>query len=376
MIIILDFKINVYNLLILASVFIGVTFSLLLLFSKRINKKANRFLGLAALVIVLWNIWVLSHDLDFFRYAPRFFLVPLNFSLALGPLLYFYTKSISDISFTFSKNNWFHFIPVLFECLVHVIISFEALDRSILATSTSAFFNLIPLIQLLAICSVILYSRFALKEIKKYHIWLQDNYSNSSEYSLGWLYRLLFIFVVLWFLWIPYTLVDYFMFNFQLGIPDYYPIYLLMSVITIWISVEAYLKPEVVLLEPKTQPEMDKQAPTEDVIQKASWLIAQMESNQYYLNPELTLASLAISLNIHPNRLSKIINEGIRKSFSDFINEYRTKAIVARLNNPKYDHITFLGISFECGFNSKTTFNRVFKEVMGVTPFEYKKSLS
>jgi AraC-like DNA-binding protein len=371
----LDLKINVYNLLILASVFIGLTFCLLLIFSKRINQKANRFLGLAALVIVLWNIWVLSHDLDFFRYAPRFFLVPLNFSLALGPLLYFYTKSISDISFTFSKKNWFHFIPVLFELLVHVIISFEALDRSILATSTSAFFNLIPLIQLLAICSVILYSALALKEIKKYHIWLKDNYSNSSEYSLGWLYRLLFIFAVLWFLWIPYTLVDYFMFNFQLGIPDYYPIYLIMSVITIWISVEAYLKPEVVLLEPKTQPEIEKQAPTEDVMQKASWLIAQMESNLYYLNPELTLSSLATSLAIHPNRLSKIINEGIGKSFSDFINEYRTKAVVVRLKNPTYNHITLLGISFECGFNSKTTFNRVFKEVMGVTPFAYKKSL-
>lgn len=374
----MDFKINLYNLLILASVFIGLTFCLLLIFSKRINQKANRFLGLASLVIVLWNIWVLSHDLDFFRYVPRFFLIPLNFSLVLGPLLYFYTKSISDISFTFSKKYWFHFIPVLLELAVHVIISFEALDKNILATSTSAFFSLIPIIQLLAICSVILYSAYALKVIKKYHKWLQNNYSNGSEYSLSWLYRLLFIFALLWFLWVPYTLVDYFMFDFTLGIPDYYPIYLLMSVITIWISVEAYLKPEIILLEPKSQPyiEVEKQAPNDDIVQKAGWLIEQMESNLFYLNPELTLASLAESIEIHPNKLSKIINEGIGKSFSDFVNEYRTQAVVMRLKNPKYDQITLLGISFECGFNSKTTFNRVFKEVMGVTPFEYKKSLS
>ncbi len=362
--------------MILASVFIGITFSLLLIFSKRINQEANRFLGLAALVIVLWNIWVLSHDLDFFRYASQFFLIPLNFSLALGPLLYFYTKSISDVNFTFSKKNWIHFVPVLLELAVHVVVSLEAVDKGILATSTTAFFILIPIIQLLAICSVLAYSVFALKEIRTYHIWLQDNYSNNSEYSLGWLYRLLLLFAVFWSLWIPYTLVDYFMFNFKLGIPDYYPIYLLMSLITIWISVEAYLKPEVVLLEPKTQPEVEKQAPTENVLQKANWLIEQMELNLYYLNPELTLASLASSLDIHPNRLSKIINEGIGKNFSDFINEYRTKAVVMRLKNPKYNHITLLGISFECGFNSKTTFNRVFKEVMGETPFEYKKSLS
>ena len=372
----MDFKINIFNLFILASVFIGLTFSLLLIFSKRINQNANRFLGFAALVIVLWNIWVLSHDLDFFRYAPQFYLLPLNFSLALGPSLYFYTKSISDVNFTFSKKNWIHFVPVALELIVHAIISIEALDKTILATSTSAFFVLIPIVQVLAICSVIVYSVFGLMEIKKYHIWLSDNYSNSSQYSLGWLYRLLFIFALFWCLWIPYILVDYFVFNFKLGIPDYYPLYLLMSIITIWISAEAYLKPEVILLEPKTEPKIEKLVPNDDVVEKAGWLIDQMEHNLYYLNPELTLTALASSLDIHPNKLSNIINEGISKSFSDFVNEYRTKAVVARLKNPEYNHITLLGISYECGFNSKTTFNRVFKEVMGVTPLENKKSLS
>ncbi len=374
----MDFKINLYNLLILASVFIGLTFSLLLIFSKRINQTANRFLGLASLVIVFWNIWVLSHDLDFFRYAKYFYLIPLNFSLALGPLLYFYTKSIADVNFCFVKKDIVHFMPVLLELLIHVIISVEAVDKGILATSTGAFSNFIPILQLLAICSVIGYSYFALKEIKKYHVWLKNNYSNSAAYSLAWLYRLLFIFAIFWFLWIPYTLVDYFVFNYTLGIQDYYPLYLLMSFITIWISAEAYLKPEVVLLAPKSKPkpEGEKQTPTDEIMAKAKWLVQQMEQNLFYLNPELTLATLAESLEIHPNKLSKIINEGIGNSFSDFVNEYRTKAVVSRLENPEYDHITLLGISFECGFNSKTTFNRVFKEMMGVTPFEYKKSLT
>lgn len=372
----MDFKINFYNLLILASVFIGLTFCLLLIFSKRINQKANRFLGLAALVIVLWNIWVLSHDLDFFRYASRFYLIPLNFSLALGPSLFFYTKSISDSNFFFSKKKLIHYIPVFLELVVHVIISVEAIDKELLATSTNAFAIWIPIIQLLAIVSVIVYSAFALQEIKTYHKWIESNYSNSSTYGLGWLYRLLFIFALFWFLWIPYTFVDYFFYNYKLGIKDYYPLYLLMSGITIWISAEAYLKPEVILLERKAPPEIEKQEPTEDILKKANWLIKQMEHNLFYLNPELTLTSLAESLEVHPNKLSKIINEGIGKSFSDFVNAYRTKAVVQRLENHDYDHITLLGISFECGFNSKTTFNRVFKEIMGVTPFEYKKSIS
>ncbi len=371
----MDFQINIFNLLILASVFIGLTFSLLLIFSKRINQRANRFLGFASLVIVLWNIWVLSHDLDFFRYAPKFYLIPLNFSLALGPLFYFYTKNITDVNFAFTRKNWLHFIPVLLELVVHIMVSSEAIAKNILATSTNAFFAFVPIVQLFAICSVVTYSILALKEIKKYHTWLQNNYSNDSEYSLSWLYRLLFIFTLLWLLWIPYTLVDFLLFNFTLDIPDYYPIYILMSVITIWISVEAYLKPEVILLEQKAQPKITKVVPTEDIVNKANWLIAQMELNLYYLNPELTLTSLADSLGIHPNKLSKIINEGTGKSFSDFVNDYRINAVIKRLGNPEYNHITLLGISFECGFNSKTTFNRVFKEAKGVTPFEYKKSL-
>lgn len=370
-----EIQLNIFNLIIMASVFIGLTFSLLLIFSKRINKTANQFLGLASFVIVLWNVWVLSHDLDFFRYAPKFYLIPLNFSLALGPLIYFYTKSISNFGFDFAKRDWLHIIPVAFELLIHIIISIEAVQKNILATSTNAFFTWIPLIQLLAILSVVMYSFYALREIRMYHKWLKENYSNAHRYNLHWLYRLLLVFAIFWMLWIPYILVDFLFFDFKLGIPDYYPLYILMAVITIWISTEAYLKTEIILVEAKPNIQEKKETPSNEIIEKAKWLEQQMESNLVYLNPELTLSTLAETLEMHPNRLSKIINDGLQKSFSDFVNEYRTKAVVSRLNNPKYNHITLLGISFECGFNSKTTFNRVFKELMGVTPFEYKKSL-
>ena len=158
---------------------------------------------------------------------------------------------------------------------------------------------------------------------------------------------------------------------------------MLLSIITIWISAEAFLRPEIILLEANKQNDIYKtnssqeitKSPSEEILTKASWLKEQMETNLFYLNSELTLKSLADNLNIHPNLLSKIINDGLGKNFSDFVNEYRVNAIIDKLHSDKYNHITLLGMSYECGFNSKTTFNRVFKNITGVTPIYYKKSI-
>ncbi|TSJ40692.1 FtsX-like permease family protein [Mucilaginibacter corticis] len=91
-----------------------------------------------------------------------------------------------------------------------------------------------------------------------------------------------------------------------------------------------------------------------------------------YEDAELTLATLAVKLAIHPHELSRIINVGLKKNFSDFINEFRVREVARKMKDPAYDNLTLLGIAYESGFNSKTTFNRVFREITGKTPLEYK----
>jgi len=378
-----EFNLNFFNLIIIASVFIGTTFGLLLIFTRRINKKANVFLGLVTFIIVFWNIWVLSIDFKITNYLPYFYLIPLNYSLALGPLLYLYVKKTTDFNYQLSKKDAIHFLPLVLELCVHLLISRDALAHNVIGIETATYLTLMPITQFLAIISIVTYCIYALRLIKTYHHWLKKNYSNNDAYSLRWLYRLLILFAILWFLLVPYTFIDYAIYDFQLDISDYYPIYMLLSIITIWISAEAFLRPEIILLEVNKQndtpqttiPEEVSKNPSEEIVKKASWLKEQMETNLFYLNSELTLKSLADNLTIHPNVLSKIINDGIDKNFSDFINEYRVNAIIEKLHNDNYNHITLLGISYECGFNSKTTFNRVFKNLKGVTPIQYKKSI-
>ncbi|WP_298426246.1 AraC family transcriptional regulator [uncultured Kordia sp.] len=370
-----EFNLNIFNLIIIASVFIGTTFGLLLIFARRINRKANVLLGLLTFIIVLWNIWILSLDFQITDYIPHFYLIPLNYSLALGPLLYLYVKKITNFSYRLSKKDALHFLPLIIELALHFMISREAFTNKTIGIESNMYLQWMPIVQFIAIVSIVTYCVYALKEIRTYHTWLNKNYSNNDAYSLRWLYRLIIIFAMLWLLWTPYTIIDYVLFDFQLGIADYYPIYVLLSIITIWISAEAFLRPEIILLETNKKNSVEKEKPSEEILKKASWLKEQMVINRFYLNSELTLKSLAENLDMHPNILSKVINEGLNKNFSDFINEYRVNAIIEKMHSNNHDHITLLGLSFECGFNSKTTFNRVFKNIKGVTPLHYKKSI-
>ncbi|HEX3383946.1 MAG TPA: ABC transporter permease, partial [Mucilaginibacter sp.] len=73
--------------------------------------------------------------------------------------------------------------------------------------------------------------------------------------------------------------------------------------------------------------------------------------------------------------MSRIINVALGKNFNDFINEYRVADVVQKMQDPAFDHITLLGIAYESGFNSKTTFNRTFKQMTGKSPVEYKNDL-
>lgn len=109
--------------------------------------------------------------------------------------------------------------------------------------------------------------------------------------------------------------------------------------------------------------------------QKAAWLKAELRNRRYYQDPELTLSLLAAKLGMTSHELSHLCNTVLQKSFHDLVNEYRVQAVTRKMQDPAYDHITLLGIAYESGFNSKPTFNRIFKQVTGKSPAEYKALL-
>lgn len=103
-------------------------------------------------------------------------------------------------------------------------------------------------------------------------------------------------------------------------------------------------------------------------------LIKWLENEKPFLNSEISLVQLATSLTVKPHVLSYVINEGFNENFNQLINRYRIEEAKKLILDSKYDNLSILGIGFEVGFNSKSSFNHTFKKNTGLTPNEFKKA--
>jgi len=98
-----------------------------------------------------------------------------------------------------------------------------------------------------------------------------------------------------------------------------------------------------------------------------------MNEKKSYLDENITLQSLARKMKLHPNVLSYVINEKFNKNFNEYINEFRINHFLTLASSGECDEKNILRLALESGFNSKTTFNRVFKKQHGIPPYEYLK---
>ena len=104
-------------------------------------------------------------------------------------------------------------------------------------------------------------------------------------------------------------------------------------------------------------------------------LLRHMETEKPYVDGELTLPKLAGRLSIPAPHLSQTINERLQQNFFDFINTYRVEEAKRRLLDPARQHYSVLAIAEEVGFNSKSSFNAVFKKHVRMTPSEFRKRM-
>jgi YesN/AraC family two-component response regulator len=102
-------------------------------------------------------------------------------------------------------------------------------------------------------------------------------------------------------------------------------------------------------------------------------LLVLLEEERIYRDEELTLMMLAERLQLHPQVLSQIINEKLGKNFNDLINSFRIEEVKTRLKAPGESGRSVLEIAFDCGFSSKTSFNRTFKKFTGMTPSNFRR---
>jgi AraC-like DNA-binding protein len=105
-------------------------------------------------------------------------------------------------------------------------------------------------------------------------------------------------------------------------------------------------------------------------------LISYVENSKPYLDRDLSIQDLSDMTDIPRHHITQVLNEKHKKNFFTFINEYRIHEVISRFSDPKNNNFTILAIAYDSGFNSKTTFNSIFKSQIGMTPKEYRGKMT
>ena len=135
---------------------------------------------------------------------------------------------------------------------------------------------------------------------------------------------------------------------------------------------------EALLVAAESEPliAQNKIIPDEKLIEYKAQLYELIIKEELFLDTELSLGKLAKKLNLSSHQLSYIINNGFNQNFYGLINKFRVGKAKKLLASRELDKYSIIGIAFESGFNSKTSFNTTFKKFTGQTPSEYKKTCS
>lgn len=99
-----------------------------------------------------------------------------------------------------------------------------------------------------------------------------------------------------------------------------------------------------------------------------------LEEDKPYLDPDLTLRSVADRLATNTKYLSQVVNHFTGDNFQFLLNTYRVEEVKDKICDERYRHLTLYGIALQCGFKNKSTFYKVFKEITGMTPLTYLRS--
>jgi len=295
--------------------------------------------------------------------------------------MFLYVRFMTKPDRKFRLYAMLHFIPFLVFFIVSVIFRTEPLVRDL-----RSFFIPDKLISLRIIygisffLSITIYSVLAFIEIKQHQVNLKNLISyTSGVITLNWLKIVSISFYAAYF--VLFILGGLNMIGNFIPFDPYFVIFGFIALFSFVFSFYGIKQP--VIFGEELKHDSDEKKDTEkyiksglkesqafDYLQK---LIYYVEVNKPYLNRDLSIHDLSLMTGIPRHYITQVLNEKHRKNFFTFINEYRVKEVIERFSDPRYTNYTILAIALDAGFNSKTTFNSIFKNQTGFTPSQFRK---
>ena len=364
------------------AVVLSLVFGLRLLFNKQRSRPALFF----AVLLILGGLThlnaVFANGGIYSRYQYLYF-IPIFYTLSFGPLIWFFTLTILNRSREFKPMDLLHAILPAAQAIFFFSVGFRNAEFKSwlwqnvidpwLQTTEGAIF-LIGCTTYLILC---------LQMVNRHSKTAESEW---QSHQMAWLKRFLIFFLAFVGVQFVYDIAD--LVGWEIfGVNIYnipfadLPLNLSQSALWYWAAFTGYqiANPETMIPKPKPELESQPQKAREerynlsdsDVQNQVAAFDAFMESEKPWMSPDLNLKTLARQFGVTDKVMSFLINEGKRKNFNDLINELRVAEAQKRLTSPKFSHQTILSIGLDAGFNSKSTFNRVFKQITGFTPKQF-----
>jgi AraC-like DNA-binding protein len=354
----------------------GIFLSLTLQRITNNNRSANSMLSLLLIIATI----MLVGRFVYFRYLTKWvfqwslFVDSLVF--LFGPILYTYIRRLLFIGNTNFRLPKIHFLPflamVLFASYYVIFYTPDTYIQLFVDGNILFFFDIISLTMIL-FNALYLVKSFIL--LKSYNSKEKETFS-FEQTPVTYLNFFLFSFSTCLIAWlasfINYTLLDQYF-----SYVNYESIWIAIPIFIYVIGYFSLKQPELFRI-PLVQKEVEKKSRLAEV--EIQLLMEKLDSlmlnERVYLQSNLTLTEVAELLHTSSNNISWLLNNVYHSTFYDFINKFRIKEFVHKIENKEHLQHTILALSMDVGFNSKSTFNKAFKLTMKETPSDYIKNLS
>lgn len=398
------FEYNFYSTLLLPSVIHGILFTFLL--GVRSWKESRLSDVLLATLIFLFTIRIASWMLGFAGWydvrdwhTTFMFYVQWNHVFAFGPLVYFYFKSVTNHQFRFTKKDSWHVVLPSIAVVSSLIIFFRDIVLHVwwmgeelpIFHGTNGEWNAADwgfigrLLEYLAPVSVFAYFSYTFYLFYSYRRYIEANFSTTEHISFNWLRNFLLAYLVTQVVWYSFMFIESFNTG-EMNYVNYWYSYFAWGVVVYYLGIAGYQQRQEAFIplrfEGETEADTEKidetTSPLPNEEQEAMTVFYQklehyIEQEKPYLLPNLSLRQLAKNMNESATQISNVINQKAETNFNDYINQWRVCAVKEKIVSNEFNHLSLLGIAFDCGFSSKATFNRAFKKTTGLSPSAYRK---
>ena len=362
----------------------GILVSIFLAKRKFKDNPQRMLLLLLVIVLSVQLLMKVANKLWLWQHLSSWYIISYELPFLYGPLLYLYTRlSVTERTKMTSRDH-LHFLPFLYILITFTLFNFlpKPPFHTFLFEANNTFFVVHALLQLI---SVLIYSFLSWNLIgngqqdKSVNLWLR-------QFIAVTCFVFLFIILILQYLYYYYPTHQGVRF-----------LFLFLAVYIYWISYQVFTRlnipasprehtnkgelpnfasetdnPAFQDMTPKQKYVNTRLSPAESERIKNQLLVL-VEKEKPFLDPLLSIESLADQLRVQRHHLSQVLNERLNKNFFDFVNYYRIETAKDHLLDITKNHFTIAAIAYDSGFNSVSSFNIVFKKHTSLTPSQFKK---